>query len=41
MIGTVIANKYRVVSLIGSGGMANVYKAVQITGSHRNVAVKV
>ncbi len=41
MIGTVLANKYRILSLIGAGGMANVYKAVQTTGTHRTVAIKV
>lgn len=40
MIGTVLANKYRIDSLIGSGGMAHVYKA-SITATGRIVAVKV
>ena len=38
--GMVFANKYRIVRLIGSGGMANVYLGVDMeTGS--NVAVKI
>lgn len=39
-VGTVIANRYRVISQIGSGGMANVYRALD-TDARRDVAVKV
>ncbi len=38
--GTVIGRKYRVLGLIGSGGMANVYKAVN-NANHKIVAIKV
>jgi len=38
--GTVVAGRYRIISMIGSGGMANVYKAHDSV-SHRNVALKV
>ncbi len=41
MTGKVFGGKYRITGLIGSGGMANVYKAVQLNGPHRTVAVKV
>jgi serine/threonine-protein kinase len=40
MIGTVLAGKYKIESLIGSGGMANVYKALCLT-DQSTVAVKV
>lgn len=40
MIGEIVAGKYRIESLIGSGGMANVYKAISLSG-HRVVAIKV
>ncbi len=39
MIGTVLDRKYRILELIGSGGMANVYKAVNMS-NRRTVAVK-
>ena len=39
-IGKVVARKYRVDSLIGTGGMANVYKA-RCTYLNRYVAIKV
>lgn len=39
MIGTILERKYRIVELIGSGGMAQVYKAVNMT-NRRIVAVK-
>ncbi len=40
MIGTVLAGKYRLDSLIGTGGMANVYKAFCIP-EQKTVAVKI
>ena len=40
MIGTVLDRKYRITELIGSGGMAQVYKAINMT-NRRPVAVKV
>ena len=40
MIGTVLDRKYRITELIGSGGMAQVYKAVNMS-NRRTVAVKV
>ncbi len=40
MIGTVLDRKYRIVELIGSGGMAQVYKAVNMA-NRKTVAVKV
>lgn len=40
MIGTVLDGKYRIESLIGMGGMANVYKATSLI-SHKIVAIKV
>ena len=39
MIGTVLDRKYRIVELIGTGGMAQVYKAVNMS-NRRFVAVK-
>ncbi|MGI6151773.1 MAG: Stk1 family PASTA domain-containing Ser/Thr kinase [Christensenellales bacterium] len=38
--GTVVAGRYRIMSMIGSGGMANVYKAYDSV-SRKNVALKV
>ena len=40
MIGTILQDKYRIDALIGSGGMANVYRATVIL-SGRTVAIKV
>ncbi len=40
MIGTVINHRYRIISLIGSGGMAHVYLAVNVA-TRRQVAIKV
>lgn len=40
MIGTILERKYQLIELIGSGGMANVYRAINFS-NHRNVAVKV
>lgn len=40
MIGSILSGKYQIVEKIGSGGMADVYKAVQLQ-SHRTVAIKV
>jgi serine/threonine-protein kinase len=40
MIGKILDGKYEIVELIGQGGMAKVYKAVD-NRLHRNVAVKV
>lgn len=39
MIGTILDRKYRIVELIGTGGMAQVYKAVNMS-NRRYVAVK-
>ncbi len=39
MIGTILERKYRIVELIGSGGMAQVYKAVNMS-NRKIVAVK-
>ena len=38
--GTIIGHKYRVSDLIGTGGMAHVYRAVNLV-SHKTVAIKV
>ncbi len=40
MIGTVLDRKYRITELVGSGGMAQVYKAINMS-NRRTVAVKV
>ncbi|MBQ1821498.1 MAG: serine/threonine protein kinase [Clostridia bacterium] len=40
MIGTILDRKYRIIELIGSGGMAQVYKAINMS-NRRTVAVKV
>lgn len=40
MIGSILSGKYQIVEKIGSGGMADVYKAIQLQ-SHRTVAIKV
>lgn len=39
-IGTILNHRYRIVEMIGEGGMALVYRAVHLT-THRQVAVKV
>ena len=39
MIGTILDRKYRIVQLIGSGGMAMVYKAINMS-NRRTVAIK-
>ena len=39
MIGTILGERYRIDSLIGSGGMANVYKAYDLI-QNRTVAIK-
>ncbi len=41
MIGHVLSGKYKIIDKIGSGGMADVYKAVQAGTLHRTVAVKI
>ncbi len=38
--GTIVGHRYRILERIGSGGMAHVYKAVNLS-SHRTVAIKV
>ncbi|MDO4564343.1 MAG: protein kinase [Clostridia bacterium] len=40
MIGEVLNRKYRIVELIGSGGMAHVYRAINMS-NRRSVAIKV
>ena len=40
MIGTILDRKYRITELVGSGGMAQVYKAINMS-NRRTVAVKV
>jgi serine/threonine protein kinase len=40
MIGTILDRKYRIVELIGSGGMAQVYKAINM-GNRKTFAVKI
>ena len=39
MIGTILDRRYRIVQLVGSGGMAQVYKAINMS-NRRTVAVK-
>lgn len=39
MIGTILDRKYRIIELIGSGGMAQVYKAVNMS-NRKTVAIK-
>ena len=39
MIGTILDRKYRIVELVGSGGMAQVYKAINMS-NRKTVAVK-
>lgn len=41
MTGRILSGKYRVEGLIGTGGMAHVYKATQIYGPRRTVALKI
>ena len=41
MIGRVLSGKYKIIDKIGSGGMADVYKAMQIGTLHRTVALKI
>ncbi len=41
MIGRVLSEKYKIIDKIGSGGMADVYKAMQIGTLHRTVALKI
>jgi len=40
-IGTILNHRYRIVELIGSGGMAHVYRAVHMANHKISVAVKV
>lgn len=40
LIGKVVASRYRVLQLIGQGGMGRVYKAVHVN-MHKNVALKI
>ena len=40
MIGTILDRKYRIIELIGTGGMAQVYKAINMS-NRRTVAVKI
>ena len=39
MIGTILDRKYRIVEMVGSGGMAQVYKAINMS-NRRTVAIK-
>ncbi|MDL2259069.1 protein kinase [Eubacteriales bacterium OttesenSCG-928-K08] len=41
MIGRELNSKYRLIELVGTGGMAHVYKAVQLNSPHKLVAVKI
>lgn len=38
--GTIVGHRYRIVDLIGTGGMAHVYRAINLT-NHKVVAIKV
>ena len=40
MTGRILNSRYKITELIGQGGMANVYKAIDLN-KHKNVAVKV
>ena len=39
MIGVILNHRYRIAALIGTGGMAQVYRAVNLT-TRKNVAIK-
>lgn len=40
MTDRILSGKYRILEPIGTGGMANVYKATQLSAPHRTVAIK-